>query len=124
MRHLNKGRKLNRTSAHRKALFANLATSLFKHECIETTQAKAKDLRGFAERLITIAKEDSVSNRRLAYNRLQDKTILGHLFTEIGPKNKNRPGGYLRVLKCGFRAGDNAPMAIVELVEREALQAE
>lgn len=124
MRHRKSGRKLNRTSSHRKAMFRNMAVSLFKHEMIKTTLAKAKSLRSVVEPLITVAKDDTVANRRLAYNRLQDKSILGKLFTEIGPKNKERPGGYVRILKCGFRPGDNAPMAIVELVEREAAAAE
>lgn len=119
MRHRKSGRKLNRNSSHRKAMFQNMAVSLLKHEIIKTTLPKAKSLRSVVEPLITLAKNDTVANRRLAYNRLQDKNILGKLFTEIGPKNKERPGGYLRVLKCGFRPGDNAPMAIVELVERE-----
>ena len=119
MRHRKSGRKLNRTSSHRKAMFRNMAVSLFEHGLIRTTLPKAKTLRSFVEPLITLAKSDSVSNRRLAYNRLQDKKILGKLFTEIGPKNQARPGGYLRVLKAGFRPGDNAPMAIVEMVERE-----
>ena len=100
-------------------MFRNMAVSLFEHGLIRTTLPKAKTLRSFVEPLITLAKSDSVSNRRLAYNRLQDKKILGKLFTEIGPKNQARPGGYLRVLKAGFRPGDNAPMAIVEMVERE-----
>ncbi len=119
MRHRKSGRKLNRNSSHRKAMFQNMTVSLLTHDVIKTTVAKAKELRGIIEPIITLAKNDSVANRRLAYNRLQDKKILGKLFTEIGPKNKSRPGGYVRVLKCGFRKGDNAPMAIIELVERE-----
>lgn len=124
MRHRKSGRKLNRNSSHRKAMFRNMAVSLLNHEMIKTTLPKAKSLRSVIEPIITLAKEDSVANRRLAYNRLQDKKILGKLFTEIGPKNKNRPGGYIRILKCGYRPGDNAPMAIVELVEREQAASE
>lgn len=120
MRHQKSGRKLNRTSSHRKAMFQNMAVSLMKHGLIKTTLPKAKSLRSVVEPLITLAKEDSHANRRLAYNRLRDRDVVTKLFTEIGPKNSARPGGYLRVLKCGFRAGDNAPLAIVELVEREA----
>lgn len=122
MRHQNKGRKLNRTSSHRKAMFQNMVVSLLKHEAIKTTLPKAKSLRGHAERMITIAKTDSLANRRLVFNRLRDRDIVTKLFNDIGPRNANRPGGYLRVLKCGFRAGDNAPMAFVELVERAAAQ--
>lgn len=120
MRHRYAGRKLNRTFSHRNAMFRNMAISLFEHEAIRTTLPKAKSLRSVVERLITLAKKDSIANRRLAYKRLQNKKILGKLFTEIGPRNKERPGGYLRILKCGFRPGDNAPMAIIELVERES----
>lgn len=123
MRHRKSGRKLNRNSSHRKAMFKNMAVSLLEHEMIKTTVPKAKELRRVIEPLITLAKEDSVANRRLAYNRLQDKKILGKLFTEVGPKNKSRPGGYVRILKCGFRKGDNAPMAMVELVERDVEEA-
>lgn len=123
MRHQNSGRKFNRTSSHRKAMFQNMMVSLFKHELIKTTLPKGKELRRFAERMITLAKVDSLANRRLAYNRLRDREVVTKLFNEIGPKNASRPGGYLRVLKCGFRAGDNAPMAYVELVEREAAAA-
>ena len=118
MRHQNSGRKLNRTSAHRKALFKNLSLALFREELIKTTLPKAKELRRFAEPLITLAKEDGVANRRLAFSRLRDKQVVGKLFTELGPRYRTRPGGYLRILKCGFRAGDNAPMAYVELVGR------
>jgi large subunit ribosomal protein L17 len=118
MRHQNSGRKLNRTSAHRKALFKNLSLALFREELIKTTLPKAKELRRFAEPLITLAKEDGVANRRLAFSRLRDKQVVGKLFTELGPRYRARPGGYLRILKCGFRAGDNAPMAYVELVGR------
>jgi large subunit ribosomal protein L17 len=118
MRHLKSGRKFNRTSSHREAMFRNMAASLFKHELIRTTLPKAKELRRVAEPLITLAKQDSVANRRLAFARLRDKQAVGKLFVEIGPRYQARPGGYLRLLKCGFRAGDNAPMAFVELVDR------
>ncbi len=118
MRHRNSGRKLNRTSAHRKALFQNMANSLLEHEIISTTLPKAKDLRGVIEPLITMAKTDSVANRRLAFNRLRDRKMVTKLFNEIGPRFNARPGGYTRVLKCGFRPGDTAPMAIIELVDR------
>ena len=118
MRHQKAGRKFNRTSAHREAMFSNMAASLFKHELIKTTLPKAKELRRVAEPLITLAKTDSVANRRLAFSRLRDKVAVGNLFTTLGPRYANRPGGYLRILKCGFRAGDNAPMAYVELVDR------
>ncbi len=118
MRHRKSGRKFNRNSSHRKAMFRNMSASLFEHELIRTTLAKAKELRGKAEPLITLAKEDSVANRRLAFDRLRDRKIVTKLFEELGPRYKERPGGYLRVLKCGFRPGDNAPMAYVELVNR------
>lgn len=118
MRHLKSGRKLNRDSSHRNAMFRNMASSLFQHEIIKTTLPKAKELRRVAEPLITLAKIDGVANRRLAFNRLRDKAAVGKLFTEIGPRYRSRPGGYLRILKCGFRAGDAAPMAYVELVDR------
>jgi large subunit ribosomal protein L17 len=118
MRHQNSGRKLNRTSAHRKALFKNLSLALFREELIKTTLPKAKELRRFAEPLITLAKTDGVANRRVAFSRLRDKQVVGKLFVELGPRYRARPGGYLRILKCGFRAGDNAPMAYVELVDR------
>jgi len=118
MRHRNAGRQLNRTSSHRKAMFRNMAASLFEHEVIKTTLPKAKELRRVAEPLITMAKEDSVAKRRLAFARLRDKDAVSKLFNELGPRYKERPGGYLRVLKCGYRAGDAAPMAIVELVDR------
>jgi large subunit ribosomal protein L17 len=118
MRHQNSGRKLNRTSAHRKALFKNLSLALFREELIKTTLPKAKELRRFAEPLITLAKNDGVANRRVAFSRLRDKQVVGKLFVELGPRYRARPGGYLRILKCGFRAGDNAPMAYVELVDR------
>ena len=118
MRHQKAGRKFSRTSAHRAAMFTNMAASLFKHELIKTTLPKAKELRRVAEPLITLAKVDSVANRRLAFARLRDKEAVGNLFTMLGPRYQGRPGGYLRILKCGFRAGDNAPMAYVELVDR------
>ena len=118
MRHRKSGRKLNRTSSHRKAMFKNMSASLFEHELIKTTVPKAKELRKVAEKLITLAKVDSVANRRLAFSRLRSKEIVNKLFTELGPRYVERPGGYLRILKCGFRAGDNAPMAYVELVDR------
>ncbi|TDR19389.1 50S ribosomal protein L17 [Marinicella litoralis] len=118
MRHRKAGRKLNRTSSHRKAMFKNMATSLFEHELIKTTVPKAKELRKVAERLITLAKVDSVANRRLAFARLRSKEIVNKLFTELGPRYLERPGGYLRILKCGLRTGDKAPMAYVELVDR------
>ncbi len=118
MRHLKKGRKLNRTSAHRRALFCNMATSLFKHECIETTEAKAKDLRGVAEKLITLAKRGDLHARRLAYRSIRDQDILKKLFEDIGPRFKDRKGGYTRVLKSGVRTGDNANLSVIELVER------
>ena len=118
MRHRKSGRKLNRNSSHRKAMFKNMSASLIEHEVIRTTVAKAKELRSVAEPLITLAKEDSVHNRRLAFSRLRDKAAVGKLFTDLGPRYQTRPGGYIRILKCGFRPGDNAPMAIVELVDR------
>jgi len=118
MRHRKSGRKFSRTSAHRKAMFKNMAVSLFEHELIKTTLPKAKELRSYAEPLITLAKEDSVANRRLAFARTRSKEAVGKLFNELGPRYANRPGGYVRIMKCGFRAGDNAPMAYVELVDR------
>jgi len=118
MRHQKSGRKLNRTSSHREAMFKNMASSLIKHELIRTTLPKAKELRRVAEPLITLAKTDSVANRRLAFARLRDKQAVGKLFVELGPRYRERPGGYLRILKCGFRPGDNAPLAYVELVDR------
>ncbi len=121
MRHQKSGRKFSRTSAHREAMFKNMAASLFKHELIKTTLPKAKELRRVAEPLITLAKVDSVANRRLAFARLRDNEAVGNLFTILGPRYATRPGGYLRLLKCGFRAGDNAPMAYVELVDRPAV---
>ncbi|WP_283788368.1 50S ribosomal protein L17 [Bermanella sp. WJH001] len=118
MRHRKSGRHLNRTSSHREAMFKNMAVSLFEHEIIKTTLPKAKELRRVAEPLITLAKEDSVANRRLAFSRTRSKEAVGKLFNELGPRYQERTGGYLRILKCGFRAGDNAPMAYVELVDR------
>jgi len=122
MRHRNSGRKLNRNSSHRKAMFRNMSASLFEHEMIKTTVAKAKELRGVAEPLITLAKQDSVHNRRIAFSRLRDKAAVGKLFSELGPRYESRPGGYVRILKCGFRPGDNAPMAYVELVDRPQVE--
>ena len=118
MRHRKSGRKFSRTSAHRKAMFRNMTASLVEHELIKTTLPKAKELRRVAEPLITLSKNDSVANRRLAFSRLRDDAAVAKLFDELGPRYNERPGGYLRVLKCGFRAGDNAPMAFVELVGR------
>ena len=118
MRHLKSGRQLNRNSSHRKAMFRNVANSLFEHEIIKTTVPKAKELRRVAEPLITLAKSDSVAHRRLAFDRLRDKASVGKLFDEIGPRSIERPGGYLRIMKCGYRTGDKAPMAYVELVDR------
>ncbi|MCK0165099.1 50S ribosomal protein L17 [Marinobacter sp. S6332] len=118
MRHRKSGRKFSRTSAHRKAMFRNMTASLVGHELIKTTLPKAKELRRVAEPLITLAKVDSVANRRLAFSRLRDDAAVAKLFNELGPRYNERPGGYLRILKCGFRAGDNAPMAFVELVGR------
>ena len=118
MRHRKSGRQLNRNSSHRKAMFRNMACSLIEHEVIRTTVPKAKELRRVAEPLITLAKRDSVANRRLAFSRMRSKAAVGKLFSEIGPRYQERPGGYTRILKCGFRAGDAAPMAFVELVDR------
>ena len=118
MRHRKSGRHLNRTSSHRQAMFRNMANSLVEHEIIKTTLPKAKELRRFAEPLITLAKDDSVANRRLAFDRTRDKATVGKLFGELGERYSERPGGYTRILKCGFRAGDNAPMAYIELVDR------
>jgi large subunit ribosomal protein L17 len=120
MRHRKSGRHLNRTSSHRQAMFRNMACSLFEHELIKTTVPKAKELRRVAEPLITMAKVDNVAKRRLAFARLRSDAVVGKLFTELGPRYQARPGGYLRILKCGFRAGDKAPMAYVELVDRPA----
>ncbi len=131
MRHRQSGRKLNRNSSHRKAMFRNMTTSLLEHELIRTTLPKAKELRRYAEPLITLAKTDSVANRRLAFSRLRNKQIVGKLFSELGERYESRPGGYLRILKCGYRTGDKAVMAYVELVDRpvakpitEAVEAE
>jgi large subunit ribosomal protein L17 len=121
MRHRNTGRYFSRTSSHRKAMFRNMTTSLVEHELIKTTLPKAKELRRYAEPLITLAKSDSVANRRLAFSRLRDKEAVGKLFTQLGPRYSARPGGYIRILKCGLRAGDKAPMAYVELVDRPEL---
>lgn len=118
MRHLKSGRKLNRNSSHRKAMFSNMANSLFQHEIIKTTLPKAKELRRVAEPLITLAKKDSVANRRTAFSKLRDKEIVGKLFNQLADRYKERPGGYTRILKCGFRSGDAAPMAYIELVDR------
>ena len=123
MRHMKSGRKLNRTSSHREAMFKNMAASIIKHELIKTTLPKAKELRRVAEPLITLAKVDSVANRRLAFARLRDKVAVGKLFVELGPRYRERKGGYTRILKCGNRVGDNAPMAYVELVDRPRAEA-
>lgn len=122
MRHRESGRKLNRSSTHRKAMFKNMTASLVHHEIIKTTLPKAKELRRVAEPLITLAKTDSVSSRRRAFNELRDKAAVAKLFGELGPRYQSRPGGYLRILKCGYRAGDNAPMAMVELVDRPIVE--
>ena len=124
MRHRKSGRHLNRTSSHRKAMFQNMAVSLLQHEVIKTTLPKAKELRRVAEPLITMAKNDSVHKRRLAFARLRDRGTVTKLFNELGPRYKDRPGGYLRILKTGFRPGDNAPMAYVELVDRPLPEAD
>lgn len=118
MRHGNSNRKLNRTSSHRAAMFRNMVASLLRHEVIKTTLPKAKELRKYAEPLITLGKTPTLANRRLAFSRLRDRDIVGKLFGELGPRYNARNGGYLRILKCGFRNGDNAPMAFVELVDR------
>jgi len=118
MRHRKSGRQLNRNSTHRQAMFRNMANSLFRHELIKTTLPKAKELRRVAEPLITLSKTDSVAQRRLAFSRMRDKEMVGKLFVELGPRYKERPGGYVRILKCGYRPGDAAPMAYVELVDR------
>lgn len=124
MRHRNSGRKLNRNSSHRKAMFKNMATSLLEHEVIRTTLPKAKELRGVIEPLITLGKTDSVANRRLAFSRLGDRDAVSKLFNDVSPRSANRPGGYVRVLKTGLRDGDKAPMAIVELVDRSTVDSE
>ena len=118
MRHRHSGRQLNRNSSHRKAMFRNMTVSLVEHELIKTTLPKAKELRSYAEPLITLAKKDSVANRRLAFDRVRSKTAVGKLFSELGPRYQERPGGYIRIMKCGYRTGDKAPMAYVELVDR------
>ncbi len=118
MRHRNAGRKLNRTSSHRKAMFSNMCNALIEHELIKTTLPKAKELRRYIEPLITVSKADSVASRRHVFDKLRSKSAVGKLFTTLGPRYAARPGGYLRIIKCGFRNGDNAPMAVVELVDR------
>lgn len=118
MRHRKSGRQLNRNSSHRQAMFCNMASSLLRHELIKTTLPKAKELRRVAEPLITLSKQDTVAKRRLAFSKLRDRELVSKLFNDIGPRFMNRPGGYLRIIKCGFRPGDNAPMAYIELVDR------
>jgi large subunit ribosomal protein L17 len=124
MRHRQSGRQLNRNSSHRKAMFRNMASSLFEHEVIKTTVPKAKELRRVVEPLITRAKSDSVANRRIVFDRIRNRDMVTKLFNELGPRYESRPGGYLRILKCGFRTGDKAPMAIVELVDRPDTEVE
>lgn len=124
MRHRNSNRKLNRTSSHRQAMLRNMANSLLRHEVIKTTLPKAKELRRVAEPLITLSKNATLANRRLAFSRTRDRDIVGKLFNELGPRYQTRNGGYLRILKCGFRVGDNAPMALVELVDRPEIESE
>jgi large subunit ribosomal protein L17 len=124
MRHRKSGRQLNRNSSHRKAMFQNMTVSLLNHEIIKTTLPKAKELRRIAEPLITMARNDSVHKRRVAFSRLRDRDTVTKLFNELGPRYKDRPGGYTRILKTGFRAGDNAPMAYIELVDRPEPEAE
>lgn len=124
MRHRKSGRHFNRPTAHREAMLRNLAISLIEHEMIKTTLPKAKELRRVAEPLITLAKEDSVANRRLAFDRTRSKRAVGKLFAELGPRYKERPGGYTRILKCGYRSGDAAPMAFIELVDRPIVEAD
>lgn len=121
MRHRHSGRQLNRNSSHRKAMFRNMSNSLIQHELIRTTLPKAKELRRVVEPLITLSKSDSVANRRLAFDRMRDREMVTKLFNELGPRYTERPGGYVRILKAGFRAGDKAPMALVELVDRPAV---
>jgi len=123
MRHRHSGRQLNRNSSHRKAMFRNMTVSLVEHELIRTTLPKAKELRRYAEPIITLARNDSVANRRLAFDRTRDKRAVGKLFNELGPRYQARPGGYIRILKCGYRSGDKAPMAYVELVDRPEVAA-
>lgn len=122
MRHRQSGRQLNRNSSHRKAMFRNMVNSLVEHELIKTTLPKAKELRRFAEPLITLGKNDSVANRRLAFDRTRDKATVGKLFSDLGPRYQERPGGYIRILKAGYRTGDKAPMAYVELVDRPVVE--
>lgn len=122
MRHRQSGRQLNRNSSHRKAMFRNMTTSLVEHELIKTTVPKAKELRRYAEPLITLSKVDSVANRRLAFSRLRCDSAVGKLFTDLGPRYEGRPGGYIRIMKCGLRTGDKAPMAYVELVDRPVVE--
>lgn len=122
MRHRKSGRKLNRNSSHRKAMFRNMSCSLVEHEIIRTTLPKAKELRRVVEPLITIGKSDSVAKRRLAFSRLRDSAVVAKLFTELGPRYMDRPGGYVRILKAGFREGDKAPMAYVELIDRPIVE--
>ncbi|MBQ0796545.1 50S ribosomal protein L17 [Zhongshania sp.] len=122
MRHRHSGRQLNRNSSHRKAMFRNMTASLVEHELIKTTLPKAKELRGYAEPLITLSKVDSVANRRLAFARLRCDSAVGKLFTDLGPRYEGRPGGYIRIMKCGLRSGDKAPMAYVELVDRPVIE--
>jgi len=124
MRHRYSGRKLNKTGTHKRAMFRNMTASLVEHELIKTTLPKAKELRSFAEPFITLAKEDSVANRRLAFDRLRNKAAVGKLFSDLGPRYQERPGGYMRILKCGYRTGDKAPMAYIELVGREITEVE
>lgn len=120
MRHRKSGRRLNRDSSHRQAMFRNMASSLVNHEIIKTTLPKAKELRRVLEPLITLARKDSVANRRLVFSRVRDNAVVAKLFNELGPRFLTRPGGYTRILKCGFRTGDNAPMAYIELLDRQA----
>ena len=124
MRHRYSGRKLNKTGPHKRAMFRNMTASLVEHELIKTTLPKAKELRSFAEPLITLSKQDNVANRRLASDRLRNKETVAKLFTDLGPRYQERPGGYVRILKCGYRTGDKAPMAYVELVGREIVETE
>ena len=124
MRHRYSGRKLNKTGPHKRAMFRNMTASLVEHELIKTTLPKAKELRSFAEPLITLSKQDNVANRRLAFDRLRNKETVAKLFTDLGLRYQERPGGYIRILKCGYRTGDKAPMAYVELVGREIVDTE
>lgn len=124
MRHRYSGRKLNKTGPHKRAMFRNMTASLVEHELIKTTLPKAKELRSFAEPLITLSKQDNVANRRLAFDRLRNKETVAKLFTDLGPRYQERPGGYVRILKCGYRTGDKAPMAYVELMGREIVETE